>query len=119
MKDVFCREASRQIENLVIDNLVELAPEWRCRSLGTSYALFFVKAALLKKRPKVQVLNMEVYELPGINLDGWNQCLGLRICESKCLRYRALDLLAMIYSRQMVYLFENRLYTEYQAISFQ
>jgi transposase-like protein len=119
MKDVFCREASRQIEDLVIDNLVELASEWQCRSLETSCALFSVDAAFLKTRPNVQVRNMEVYGILGINLDGRNERMGLRICETECLRYWAPVLSAMIYSWQMVCLCEKRFHTEYPAISFQ
>jgi transposase-like protein len=69
--------------NSVTDRLIPQITQWRERPLETVYPIIFLDAMFFKVREEGVVASKAMYNVMGINSNGYKEILGFYICESE------------------------------------
>lgn len=67
----------------VTDKLIPLITEWRSRALESVYPIIFLDAMFFKAREEGKVIQKVIYNLLGINQQGYKEILGFYVAETE------------------------------------
>lgn len=81
--DLYGIEVSPATITLITDKLLPKINEWRERPLDEVYAVVFLDAMFFKVREDGAVKTKAMYNIMGINSEGYKDILGFYICESE------------------------------------
>ena len=87
IKDIYGYEMSPDTISNMTDKVLSKAEEWQERALQRVYSIVFLDATFLKMRKEGRIINVAVYAMLGIDLEGEKECLGLWISESESSKY--------------------------------
>lgn len=87
IQDIYGYEMSHETISNMTESVLEHAKEWQNRPLEQIYPIVFLDALFMKMRKEGRIINVAVYAIVGIDLDGNKECLGLWISESESSKY--------------------------------
>lgn len=87
IEDIYGYKMSPETISNMTESVLEKAREWQNRPLREIYAITFLDALFLKMRKEGRIVNVAVYAIIGIDLDGNKECFGLWIAETESSKY--------------------------------
>src|SRR3990167_7691077 len=83
LKEMYDFEVSPATISAVTDKLLPLITEWRSRPLEAIYPVLFMDGMYFKSRENGKVVTKVMYNILGINQEGYKEILGFYIAESE------------------------------------
>lgn len=83
LKEMYDFDVSAGTLNAVTDKLLPLITEWRSRPLEAIYAILFLDAMYFKSRENGKVVTKVLYNILGVNQEGYKEILGFYVAESE------------------------------------
>ena len=83
IKEMYDFDVSPGTISAVTDKLVPLITEWRSRPLEAIYPIVFLDGMYFKSRENGKVMTKVIYNVLGINQDGYKEILGFYVAESE------------------------------------
>ncbi len=83
VKDLYGIEISPATISSITDKLIPQITEWRNRPLEATYPIIFLDAMFFKVRDNAQVQTKVLYNILGINQEGFKEVLGFYVAESE------------------------------------
>jgi transposase-like protein len=87
IEDIYGYKMSPETISNMTESVLEKAREWQNRPLREIYAITFLDALFLKIRKEGRIINIAVYAIIGIDLDGNKECFGLWMAETESSKY--------------------------------
>jgi putative transposase len=83
LKEMYDFDVSPGTLNAVTDKLLPLIAEWRSRPLEAIYPILFMDGMYFKSRENGRVSTKVLYNILGINQEGYKEILGFYVAESE------------------------------------
>ncbi|MBL8675838.1 MAG: IS256 family transposase [Alphaproteobacteria bacterium] len=83
LKEMYDLDVSPGTISAVTDKLIPLIAEWRSRPLETVYPILFMDGMYFKSRENGKVATKVLYNILGINQEGYKEILGFYVAESE------------------------------------
>jgi transposase-like protein len=83
LKEMYDFDVSPGTLNAVTDKLIPLITEWRSRPLESIYPVLFMDGMYFKSRENGRVITKVIYNILGINQEGYKEILGFYVAESE------------------------------------
>jgi putative transposase len=83
LKEMYDFDVSAGTISAVTDKLVPLIAEWRSRPLEAIYPIVFLDGMYFKSRENGKVMTKVIYNILGVNQDGYKEILGFYVAESE------------------------------------
>lgn len=83
LKEMYDFDVSSGTISAVTDKLVPLISEWRSRPLEAIYPIVFLDGMYFKSRENGKVMTKVIYNVLGVNQDGYKEILGFYVAESE------------------------------------
>ena len=83
LKEMYDFDVSAGTISAVTDKLVPLIADWRSRPLEAIYPIVFLDGMYFKSREQGKVITKVVYNILGVNQDGYKEILGFYASESE------------------------------------
>ena len=83
LKEMYDFDVSAGTISAVTDKLVPLITEWRSRPLEAIYPIVFLDGMYFKSRENGKVMTKVIYNILGVNQDGYKEILGFYVAESE------------------------------------
>ena len=83
LKEMYDFDVSPGTISAVTDKLVPLIADWRSRPLEAIYPIVFLDGMYFKSRENGKVMTKVVYNILGVNQDGYKEILGFYVAESE------------------------------------
>ena len=83
LKEMYDFDVSAGTLNAVTDKLLPLIAEWRSRPLDAVYPILFMDGMYFKSRDNGRVVTKVLYNILGINQEGYKEILGFYVAESE------------------------------------
>lgn len=83
LKEMYDFDVSPGTINAVTDKLLPLITEWRSRPLEAIYPILFLDGMYFKARENGKVITKVIYNILGINQEGYKDILGFYVAESE------------------------------------
>jgi len=83
VQDIYGISISDAAISAITDKLLDKISEWRSRPLESMYPIVFMDAMFYKVRESGAVSTKVMYNIMGINKDGFKDILGIYFCESE------------------------------------
>ena len=83
LKEMYDFDVSAGTLNAVTDKLLPLITEWRSRPLEAIYAILFLDAMYFKSRENGKVVTKVLYNILGVNQEGYKEIPGFYVAESE------------------------------------
>lgn len=83
LKEMYDFEVSAGTISAVTDKLLPLITEWRSRPLEAVYPILFLDGMYFKSRENGKVMTKVIYNILGINQEGYKDILGFYVAESE------------------------------------
>lgn len=83
LKEMYDFDVSPGTISAVTDKLVPLIAEWRSRPLEAIYPIVFLDGMYFKSRENGKVITKVIYNILGVNQDGYKEILGFYVAESE------------------------------------
>lgn len=83
LKEMYDFDVSAGTINAVTDKLLPVIAEWRSRPLEAIYAIIFLDGMYFKSRENGKVVTKVLYNILGVNQEGYKEILGFYVAESE------------------------------------
>lgn len=83
MQEMYGTEISSAMLSKITDQLLPIITEWRNRPLESIYTIVFLDAMFFKAKENGRVVTKTIYNILGINQEGYKDILGFYIAESE------------------------------------
>lgn len=83
LKEIYDFDVSPGTISAVTDKLLPLISEWRSRPLEAVYPILFMDGMYFKARENGKVITKVIYNILGINQEGYKEILGFYVAESE------------------------------------
>ena len=83
LKEMYDFDVSAGTLNAVTDKLLPLIADWRSRPLDAVYPILFMDGMYFKCRDNGRVITKVLYNILGINQEGYKEILGFYVAESE------------------------------------
>lgn len=83
LKEMYDFDVSPGTISAVTDKLIPLIADWRSRPLEAIYPIVFLDGMYFKSRENGKVMTKVVYNILGVNQDGYKEILGFYVAESE------------------------------------
>ena len=83
LKEMYDFDVSPGTISAVTDKLVPLIADWRSRPLEAIYPIVFLDGMYFKSRENGKVMTKVIYNILGVNQDGYKEILGFYVAESE------------------------------------
>jgi putative transposase len=83
LKEMYDFDVSPGTLNAVTDKLIPVIAEWRSRPLEAIYPVLFMDGMYFKSRENGKVVTKVIYNILGINQEGYKDILGFYVAESE------------------------------------
>jgi transposase-like protein len=83
LKEMYDFDVSAGTLNAVTDKLIPVITEWRSRPLEAIYPILFLDGMYFKSRENGKVVTKVLYNILGINQQGYKEILGFYVAESE------------------------------------
>ena len=83
LKEMYDFDVSPGTLNAVTDKLLPLITEWRSRPLEAVYPILFLDGMYFKSRENGKVTTKVIYNILGVNQEGYKDILGFYVAESE------------------------------------
>lgn len=83
LKEMYDFDVSAAMISAVTDKLVPLIAEWRSRPLEAVYPILFMDGMYFKSRENGKVATKVLYNILGVNQEGYKEILGFYVAESE------------------------------------
>lgn len=83
LKEMYDFDVSQGTLNAVTDKLIPVVAEWRSRPLDAIYPIIFMDGMYFKSRENGKVVTKVVYNILGVNQEGYKDILGFYVAESE------------------------------------
>jgi transposase-like protein len=83
LKEMYDFDVSVGTINAVTDKLIPVIAEWRSRPLEAIYPILFLDGMYFKSRDNGKVVTKVIYNILGINQQGYKEILGFYVAESE------------------------------------
>lgn len=83
IKEIYDFDVSAATISAVTDKLLPLIAEWRSRPLEEIYPIVFLDAMFFKARDNGKVMTKALYNILGVNQQGYKEILGFYVAESE------------------------------------
>jgi len=83
VSDIYGVSVSDATISTVTDKLLDKISEWRARPLDAVYPILFMDAMFFKVRENGAVVSKVMYNIMGVNREGFKDILGCYICDSE------------------------------------
>lgn len=83
LKEMYDFDVSPSTISAVTDKLLPLITEWRSRPLEAVYPILFLDGMYFKSRDNGKVVTKVIYNILGINQEGYKDILGFYVAESE------------------------------------
>ena len=83
LKEMYDFDVSAGTISAVTDKLVPLIADWRSRPLEAIYPIVFLDGMYFKSRENGKVMTKVIYNILGVNQDGYKEILGFYVAESE------------------------------------
>ncbi len=83
IEEMYDTEISHNTLSEITERVVPLVKEWQCRPLENLYTIVWMDAMHFKVRDGGHVITRAVYNVLGINKDGFKELIGMYISESE------------------------------------
>lgn len=83
LKEMYDFEVSPGTISAVTDKIISLVAEWRSRPLEAIYPILFMDAIYFKMRENGKVTTKVMYNILGVNQEGYKEILGFYVADSE------------------------------------
>lgn len=83
LKEMYDFDVSAGTISAVTDKLIPLITEWRSRPLEAIYPVLFLDGMYFKSRENGKVITKVIYNILGINQEGYKEILGFYVADSE------------------------------------
>lgn len=83
LKEMYDFDVSAGTLNAVTDKLLPVITEWRSRPLEAVYPIVFMDGMYFKSRENGKVVTKVIYNILGVNQEGYKEILGFYVAESE------------------------------------
>jgi putative transposase len=83
IKEIYDFDVSAATISAVTDKLLPMIAEWRSRPLEEIYPIVFLDAMFFKARDNGKVMTKALYNILGVNQQGYKEILGFYVAESE------------------------------------
>lgn len=83
LMEIYGTDISHGMLSRITDKLMPAIAEWRSRPLESIYTVVFLDAMFFKARENGRVVTKTIYNILGINQDGYKDILGFYLAESE------------------------------------
>jgi putative transposase len=83
IKEIYDFDVSAAAISAVTDKLLPMIAEWRSRPLEEIYPIMFLDAMFFKARDNGKVITKALYNILGVNQQGYKEILGFYVAESE------------------------------------
>jgi putative transposase len=83
LKEMYDFDVSSGTISAVTDKLIPLITEWRSRPLEAIYPILFLDGMYFKSRENGKVITKVIYNILGVNQEGYKDILGFYVAESE------------------------------------
>jgi putative transposase len=83
LREIYGTDISQGLISKITDRILPEINEWQNRPIETCYPVVFFDGIVFKTRKDSQIINKCVYSVPGIDMDGKKDILGIWLSENE------------------------------------